>query len=393
MIPSYYEFYNPVKIISGNNALDNLNYEIDLLGVRKPFLITDQGIIKAGLLKHIENAFIKTKKHISVFDKVPTDSSIDVINELANIIRESESDCLIALGGGSVIDTAKAVNILISENSHDIMEFGGADHLKKPLKPLIAIPTTTGTGSEMTGVAVIKDSYRKMKLGFSSQFLMPRLAIIDPRMTITLPPFLTAATGIDALTHAIESYYCIQKNPMSDIFAWKAIELISTNLIYVVRNPTDKNGKLALANAACMAGISLANSLAGVIHALGHAIGSVCDIPHGVAMNIFLPLGLEYNIKKVGHIIGELIFPLAGSKVSQKIPEKERPLEVVKFIYALRNQLYELVKLPRTLKEANITKDKLEEIANIAINDGSILFNPEEIEYVDALELLDKAYE
>ncbi|MDM8517445.1 iron-containing alcohol dehydrogenase [Desulfobacterales bacterium HSG16] len=394
LLPSYYEFHNPVRIISGKKALDNLPSELESLGAKRPLVITDKGVSNAGLIKFIIDAFKESEMTIAaIFDEVPPDSSIKVVNTLAGIFTANRCDSIVAVGGGSVIDTAKGVNIVVTEKSDDLMKFIGAEMLKKPMKPLIVIPTTSGTGSEVTCVAVISDTDRDVKMAFSSNHLMPKVAVLDPRMTLTLPPHITAATAMDAMTHAVESYIGLQKNPFSDIHAMAAIRMIAENIITVVKDGKNEQARLAMANASCAAGAAFSNSMVGVVHSMGHALGGVCHIPHGVAMSIFLPYGLEYNMHKVGDAIGEILLPLAGSEIYAATPVAERPEKTVAVIRELRDELYNQAKLPRTLKEANVSPDKFEKIAQMAINDGSAIFNPEELEYEDAIGVLKKAYE
>lgn len=394
MIPNYYEFYSPVKIVSGQKALENLPYELDQMGAHKPILITDQGVTRAGLVQQVVNVFADSLAAVgAVFDQVPQDSSAKVVNEIASIYRQAGCDSIVAVGGGSVIDTAKGVNIVITENTDDLLKFSGAEMLKKQMQPFIVIPTTAGTGSEVTCVAVISDPDRHLKMTFTSNFLYPRAAILDPRMTLTLPPMITAATGMDALTHAVEAYISLQKNPLSDAYAWEAIEIISNTLKPVVKDGNNRDGRLALANASTMAGIAFSNAMVGIVHNLGHATGGVCHVPHGIAMNIFLPFGLEYNLKKSSSQIAELLLPIAGSAVFSATPIDRRAEKVISHIRAMKDELYDLCKLPRTLKEANVTREKLPEIARAALNDGSSTYNVEEVEYEDALRILEKAYE
>lgn len=394
MIPKYYEFFSPVKIISGLKALENLPYELDALGAFRPILITDQGVTRAGLVQQVVDTFADSHAVIgAVYDKVPQDSSSAVVNEIAAIFSQAGCDSIVAVGGGSVIDTAKGVNIVVTENSDDLLKFSGAEMLKKPMKPFIVIPTTAGTGSEVTCVAVISDPSRNLKMSFTSNFLYPRAAILDPRMTLTLPPMITAATGMDALTHAVEAYISMQKNPLSDAYAWKAIEIIAKTLPGVVKDGNDREGRLALANASTMAGIAFSNSMVGIVHNLGHATGGVCHVPHGIAMSIFLPFGLQYNLKKVSAEIGELLLPLAGEEVFSKTPQEARAEKVIEAIHDLKDELFELCRLPRTLKEANVVREKLPEIANAALNDGASTYNVEEVDYNDALAVLERAYE
>ena len=394
MLPSYYEFYSPVKIISGAKALENLPYELDQLGVSRPLIVTDSGVSQAGLTECVVAAFSESAVSIgALFDEVPPDSSLQAVQAAAAAFRSNGCDSIVAVGGGSVIDTAKGANIVITENSDDLARFAGAELLKKPMKPLVVVPTTAGTGSEATLVTVIKDTARNVKMAFTSYHLMPRVAILDPRMTLSLPPRITAATAMDALTHAVESYICLQKNPLSDAFALSAIELIRDNLVSVVKDGKNPEGRLALANAACMAGIAFSNSMVGMIHALGHACGGVAGIPHGVAMSIFLPHGLEYNLDKTGERIARLLLPLTGPRIYAQTPPEEMAAATIAVIRRLQEELHRLAGLPRTLQEAGVASDLLEQIAETAIGDGSVVFNPEEMDRDDALKVLRKAYQ
>ncbi|MHA1400949.1 MAG: iron-containing alcohol dehydrogenase [Candidatus Heimdallarchaeaceae archaeon] len=390
----YFEFQNPVKILAGKKALENLPFEFDQFNVKRPLFLTDKGVRKAGLVNIVEKACSDSDIIIAdIIDDIPPDSSTQVVNRIAQIYKDKKCDALVAIGGGSVIDTAKGVNILVSEDATDLMDFVGADVLKRPLKPFFVIPTTAGTGSEVTLVAVIKDTDTDTKMAFTSKYLLPNVAILDPRMTLTLPPHITASTAMDALTHAIEAYTCLQKNPLSDAYAWKAIEFISNNLIDVVKDGNNVDKRLSLTIAATMAGIAFSNSMVGLVHSLGHATGAVCGVPHGVAMSIFLPHVLEHNLNKIENEVGELLLPLAGADAYAQTPKDERARNFILRIKKLQEELYKLTKLPRTLNEANVSRDKFEQIAQKAINDGSLIVNPTDITFEDALDILNKAYE
>jgi len=211
-IPEYYEFFNSVKIISGYKALETISFELGRLGAKRPIIITDKGVAQAGLIKHVVDSFAGTDTVIgAVFDETPQDSSNVVVNQIAAIFRAQNCDSIIAVGGGSAIDTAKGVNIVITENTDDLLKFMGNYRLNKPMKPFVVIPTTSGTGSEVTMVAVIANPEKNVKMQFTSDLLLPKLAVLDPRMTMSMPPKITAATGMDALTHAVEAYIGPQK--------------------------------------------------------------------------------------------------------------------------------------------------------------------------------------
>jgi len=393
MLPQYYEFYNPVKIIAGNKALENIPFELDQLHVKRPIIITDKGIVEAGLLKTVIKALKDSDIVIgAIYDDTPPDSSIDVVNQIPQIYQDNGCDSLIAVGGGSVIDTAKGANIAISEGTDDIMKFMGTNRLTTPQNPLIVVPTTAGTGSEVTWVAVIHNPAEKTKMAFASNLLLPKVAVLDPRMTLSLPPKLTAATGMDALTHAIEAYSCLQKNPLSDAYATSAIRLINENLVRAVEDGKDKNARFAMANAALMAGAAFSNSMVGAVHAVGHACGAVARIHHGIAMAIILPVVMEYNFDKSSHYYAELLLPLAGDEVFAKTPASDRARRSIETIRDLNATLNRLCGLPVSLKEAGVEENQFEEIARTAIGDGSLIFNPEEVEFEDALEIVRKAY-
>lgn len=391
---NYFEFFCPVKICSGTGALENIPSELDALDAGRPMIIADKGVEQAGLLKIVLDAFADSSIVVgAVYTDVPPDSGKQTVSAAAEVYRAKKCDALIAVGGGSVIDTAKGVNILVSMGGTDLTVYAGAGALKKPLKPLIIIPTTAGTGSEVTLVAVIKDEDIEKKLLFVSQFLLPNVAVLDPRMTLTLPLFITAATAIDALTHAIEAYTCLGKNPLSDAYAYNAIALIAENLIKIVQKPNDAKRRLLLANAATMAGIAFSNSMVGLVHSLGHATGAVCHIPHGVTMNIFLPHVLEYNMKKAGNDIACLLLPLAGPDVYYATPEYARAQKAVDVIRTLQKELRKFAGLPYTLSQTGkVNKDQFEEIAFKAINDASLTYNPEEADLTDVKLLLERAF-
>jgi len=394
MAKPYYEFFCPVKVIAGNAALEHIPFELATLGAKRPMIITDKGVRGNQLLAPIEAAFESTDAVIGcIFDDVPPDSSLDTVRQAAALYRENQCDAIIAVGGGSVIDTSKATNILVSEGGDDLLQYSGAHNLPKPLKPFFVIPTTSGTGSEVTMVAVVSDKAKNVKMAFASYYLMPHAAILDPRMTLTLPPHLTAMTAMDALTHAVEAYTCMAANPISDAYATAAIKKICSNLFNVLDNPNDSQGRLELAQASTMAGIAFSNSMVGLVHSLGHALGAVAHLPHGLCMNLFLPYVLEYNKEVNGDKIADLLLPLAGADIYAQTPAHLRADKAITTIQAMRDRLFSLTKLPRTLQETGkVTESQLDEVAEKALNDGSIIYNPKEASFEDLRSILQKAW-
>ncbi len=400
-LPDYYEYCCRVKIVAGHNALENIPDLLADLNAKKPMFITDKGVAGAGLIEIVTEA-VKGVDTSVIEDDVPPDSDLRVVNRLAGIYKDNGCDSIVAIGGGSVMDTAKGVNIIVSEDAEDLMKFSGAGALTRPLRPLIVLPTTAGTGSEVTLVAVIADKEKNIKMAFTSYFLLPNVAVLDSRMTLTLPPFITAPTAMDALTHAVEAYTCLAKNPISDAHAGIAISLIANNIINVVKNPSDQNGRLALANGATMAGAAFSNSMVGMVHSIGHSVGAVCHVPHGVCMAILLPYGLEYNLHRSGHLTAELLLPLAGAEVYAATPPEQRADKAIEVIRTMNQDLYDATsgrhaRFFSEIKDRDgkqmVPEDKLPAIAKTALGDGSLLYNPEDMDYDDMMVVIKAAWD
>ncbi len=396
-LPSYYRFCSRVRTISGHNSLSRLPALLQSLNASKPIIITDRGVQKAGLVKLVQAPLDAASIVIPIiYTDVPSDSDVDTVNTIAHEYTKHNCDSIIAIGGGSVLDTAKGVNIIVSttdmERKYDIREFSGAGTIPHRLLPYIAIPTTAGTGSEVTIVAVIKDHAAKRKLLFTSYFLQPDIAILDPEMTLTLPPFLTAATGMDALTHAIEAYTCLGKNPISDGMAIQAIALIMEHLEETVSHPDNPDGRLALAVGSNLAGQAFSNSMVGMIHTIGHTVGSICGVHHGACMSILLPYGLSYNYHKITRELEELA-PFIDHAVSAfEVIEHLQDLNTRLFIAtngAHKTRLHDV--LNRNGSPA-VRPEHLSLIARASLGDGSNFYNPEQLTYEDILHVLEAAY-
>lgn len=401
-LPDYYEFCSRAKTIAGHDAIEKISASLRDLGARRPLIISDSGVAGAGLLDYVLNSLESDIEVGGIIDFVPPDSEVGVVTEISRIYREKGCDSIIAVGGGSPIDTAKGVNILVSLGGDDLLAYSGAGKVTRKLNPFIAVPTTSGTGSEMTLVAVIADHANHVKLAFTSYFLLPDVAILDSRMTKTLPPALTAATAMDALTHACEAYICMSKNPLSDTSALRAIRLISENILNVVKNPLDLEGRLALANGSALAGIAFSNSMVGMVHNIGHAIGGACGVPHGTCMSILLPYGLEYNLHRVEPMIAELLFPLAGELEYRSTPRGRRALRTIEYIRDLNQDLHDLTggRHPRFLNEVvdrdgrrMISRGDFDAIIRNAMDDPAQFYNPEELDRDEYRMVLECAFE
>ena len=390
ILPEYYEYYNPVKINAGKQALETIPYELKMLKAERVLVITDQGIVQAGLLNILRKSFKDSDLVIAaVFDQTPPDSSVNTVNKISEIFTVNDCNSILALGGGSVIDTAKAVNILVSENASDLSEFTGADRLKTPQKPLVVVPTTSGTGSELTSVAVISDTERHVKMPFTSNLMLPKLAVLDPRMTLGLPPEITAATGMDALTHAVEAYTCLQKNPFSDAYARAAIKLILNHLETAVKEPKNTEARFAMANASAMAGTAFSNSMVGAVHAIGHACGAVADVHHGNAMAVLLPKVMRFNSDHTADLYAHLL-PLTDYS-GPKLSGTDAALKVIEIIESLNFRLNESSGLGASLSDLGVSGQQFPEIIEKALNDGAMIPNPKELASEDVLHILKSA--
>lgn len=386
----FYEFQNSTKIVSGKNSVANIPAELEFFNSKRPLLISDTVLNKIGTVEKISKSLKDGNIEIGyTYTEVPQDSDLEVINKLCKIYKENNCDSIVAVGGGSVIDTAKGVRMLISQNVQDINNLMGNEILKYGIHvPFIVIPTTAGTGSEVTLVAVIEDKIKNVKMEFISYFLLPDVAILDPKMTVSLPKKATASTGMDALCHAIEAYSCIQKNPMSDSYAISAISLIRDNLLNAVENGNDEEARLNMANASLMAGVAFSNSMVGLVHAIGHSIGAVCHIPHGDAISILLPYVMEYNLDKCEENYAKLLFFFGTEEEYMNTPKEKRAEKLIEKVRNMINDLHEKTGLPNKLE---ISDEEIEKVAKTAINDGAIIVNPKKADFEDIVEILRKA--
>lgn len=392
---AYYEFQLPSKILSGDEALEHIPHELEGLGARRPLLLSDEGLARAGTVKTVLAALAQGGlAPAEVFCRIPPDSSIGVVNDIAGRYRAAGCDSLIAVGGGSVIDTAKGVGMVLAQAGEDLLSQSGCEVLPRGEHvPFVAVPTTAGTGSEATIVAVVANPAEKVKLEFLSYHLLPDVAVLDPRMTETLPPRITASTGFDALVHAIEAATCLQRNPVSDAFAEKAMEQIVQNLPTAVRNGRDKQARMAMANGSLLAGAAFSNSMVGLVHAIGHALGGVCQVAHGDAMTILLPAVMKYNLSACAQRYGELLLPLGGPALYASTPAQLRGERAIQCLVELRRQLSALTGLPTTLEATGkVSKGDFTAVATAALNDGAIIVNPVEADLEDIVGILEEVW-
>lgn len=405
MLPEYYQFSLPTKVKYGIGLASRLGDELADFPKNRALLVTDKVIQSTGLAKKVIEGLKGSKVEVvAVYDNVPPNSEIKVVTEAAELGVANRCDMVIAVGGGSVLDSAKVINLLMVKGG-PLEKHMGAQLLKERLLPYIAIPTTSGTGSEATQFAVISDDANSVKLPFAEDYFLPDIAILDPEMTATMPGKVTAATGMDALTHAIECYVGANPNPVSDALALHAIELIAQNLLQAVAVPDDLNARGAMLTASFIAGVAFNHSGVGIVHGISHALGGVYHIPHGLANSIILPFSVEYNLEvsaaryaRIAQIFGDsgfypvkelnqLVARFDNFTMNQAITQlslvdewltKQRAQSLAGKLRALNQKLNALCGHPLNLREAGV-KDglaKLEQVVRTAMEDGAMLNNP-----------------
>ena len=392
-----FEFCCPTKIVAGAHALDKAPDELASLDVTRPLVLTDPGLAKLGVPDRLARVLDAAAIPFELFDRVPPDSSLDVVNEVARIYAERRCDGFVALGGGSVIDTTKGAAASVACEGVDFATLQGSEILARDLPPVIAVPTTAGTGSEVTLVAVVADTKQHAKLSFTSYRLVPRIAILDPALTSSLPPKLTATTGMDALTHAVEACTSLQKNPLSDALAYEAVRMIAENLPVACAHGSDVDARLSLATASLMAGAAFSNAMVGIVHSIGHALGGLCHIPHGQAMTMLLPHCVAFNIARGVHVetYAKLLAALSPEQHARmaEAGARKRAEAFHDQLLSLNRSFHERYGVPLTLAELGVARESLPAIAKQARYDGSALYNVAEVTVEAALSILEAAYE
>jgi len=385
-LPNLFEFQIRTRILFGQGVVKEVGFEAEKCGGNRAIIVTDKMLRSVGLVDRVVQGLNGSPVTlVGIYDDVPPNSEIHVVERGADLARSLDCDILIAVGGGSVIDTAKGMNILLSLGG-SLLDYEGAGLINTPLRPLIAIPTTAGTGSEVTIAAVIKDDARGLKLEFSSPYLMPTVALLDPEMTVSMPPGLTAATGMDALTHAIEAYVSPFAEPISDALALHAIKMIAANLRQAVRNGQDIEARGNMLLAATIAGMSFTNALCGIVHAMAHACGGRFSVPHGVANSILLPYGMEFNLPVATHRYAQVAAALG---VETKGLDDETAAQAG--IAAVR-QLSQDCGLPQRLSQVGVDRSGFEQMAQDALGDAMMISNPRPAEAQDIISLFEAAY-
>ena len=374
----FYQFTAPTRVIAGRDLLGSAGFEFAKEGARRVLLVTD-GVIRAtGLVDRVTEGVTDGGLEVAaIFDGVPQDSDGAAVAAIAARAIETGADAFLAVGGGSVMDSAKAANLLFTHGG-EARDWEGFYGLPREhdgagpalaLAPLGCIPTTAGTGSEVSFAAVIKDRERRVKYQIGDFALIPRLAILDPAATATLPPQIAAATGMDALTHAIEGYVSRDWNAHADAYAMHALRLIRDNLERAVHQPDDEAARGNMLIAACLAIAPSTSGALGIAHSLSHPCGACFDVPHGIANAINLPASIEYNAAGGEDIaaryrdIGELLGLERAGEIGHTLAEHIR-------------ELVRSLGLPTRLSQVGVPESAIPLLVAGAMGDACTLVNP-----------------
>jgi alcohol dehydrogenase class IV len=380
-----FSYHAPTKMTFGPGAIQELVAELKRLNVGKPLIVTDKGIKGAGILDKVTTVLNGNRIPFSVFDGVEENPSTDVVVKGAGIYREEKCNGFIAIGGGSPTDSSKAIGIVIT-NPGDITQYEGAGKVGKPIPPVIAIPTTYGTGSETTYVSVITDKKRTFKFVISSPHIFCAAAILDPNLVVTLPRKIGASTGMDALTHSIETHVSLISQQMSSALALHAIKMIGENLRQAVANDYNLAATENMMIASAIAGMAFTNSRLGTVHAMAHPLSAHFGIHHGMSCGLLLPHVMEFNLGACPEKFGEIA--RAMGEITNGLSTMDAAYRAVEAVRKLMRD----VDMPFTLRELGVREEKIPQLVEDSMLSGAIPINPRKTTKEDVERLFRKAF-
>jgi alcohol dehydrogenase class IV len=350
----------PTRILFGVNAVQQLGDMVAELGGRRVFLVADPGLKQSGIIEQIGNILDRAEISYALYDKIAPEPGLKLADQGVKLAAEHKADCIVGVGGGSALDVAKAISILLT-NGGKAEDYLGLGKIKLQGVPKIMIPTTAGTGAEVTFTAVFINENTNSKGGMNGDPLYPDAAILDPSLTLSLPPHVTAATGIDAFTHALEAYVSNQAHVISDMYALEAIGLISDNLGIAYANGANLAARSAMLLGSLLGGKALATAGVGLVHAMSYPLGGMFNTAHGLSNAVLLPYVVEYNIigspEKFATVARVMGYETEG------LPVREAAQLAVEAIHQLNAD----VSIPNSLTDLNIPADRIPEMARIAL--------------------------
>lgn len=385
MMQNYRELFQPAHTLIGMGAIKKIPHYIREIGCSKAFVVSDKGLVAIGTVKKVTDVLEEAGFDYCLYDEVKPNPTIAVVTDALNKAKACECDYIIGIGGGSPLDVAKAVGILFT-NGGEVTDYEGVNQSSHPSLPFIAINTTAGTGSEVTRDYVITDENRKVKMLMVDSHCLSTLAIDDPQLMLEMPKGLTAATGMDALTHAIEAYTCKSHFPYSDGIALEAIRLVAKSLRTAVTEGSNVDARTDMCWAEYMAGLAFSNSGLGLVHAMAHQLGGFYNMPHGVANAILLPYVMEYNASACKERYAKVAAAM-GVKTSQLTNDQAAfaAIDAIK-------KLSEDIGIPTLITQGFHTEDAITLSLN-ALLDTCIADNPKEASVLDVQGIYMNAYE
>lgn len=379
-----YKFFMPAISLMGADCLKDAGDQVGELGFKKALIVTDKVLGQIGIVKKVTDVLDNKNIEYAIYDETKPNPTVKNVNDGLALLKEKECDFVISLGGGSAHDCAKGI-ALLATNGGEIKDYEGVDKSKKPQLPMVDINTTAGTGSEMTLFAIITDEERHIKMALVDKHLTPIIAVNDPMLMLAMPKSLTAATGMDALTHAIEAYVSTSATPITDACAEKAIELISNYLVNAVENGQDVEARDMMAYAEYLAGMAFNNASLGYVHAMAHQLGGFYNLPHGVCNAILLPHVQEYNkatsasrLAKIAKIMGGNIEGLTDEQGADLC------IDMIK-------SLSQTIGIPEGLGVLGVKESDFETLATNALNDACSLTNPRKGNLEEVIAIFRKA--
>ncbi|MEW9122982.1 MAG: iron-containing alcohol dehydrogenase [Thermotaleaceae bacterium] len=381
MIASF-DFILPTKIRYGVGIIKVLGEELALLKAKKIMIITDKGLVNVGMVKRITDIIEKEGMNFIIYDEIEPNPKDYNVEACAQKAKEESIDTLVAFGGGSPIDAAKAVAVLARQGGK-ARDYQGKGKIKEDCLPMITIPTTAGTGSEVTFSSVITDTQEKFKFTMKSTAIAAKTAIIDPELTLTVPPSITAATGIDALTHAIEGYTANCTEPIAEAVGLYAVEYIAQNIVEAVKHGGNIEARDKMMMGSLLAGLSFSHADVASVHCMAEALGSIYDAPHGMCNAILLPYVMEYSLPAAE-------YKYARVARAMGVEEKDDFKAAMKGIEHIK-KLSKEIGLPG-IKSLNVNPDDFELLAEMSVKNGSNGSNPREITKDAYVMLFQKAY-
>ncbi|MDR2695590.1 MAG: iron-containing alcohol dehydrogenase [Deltaproteobacteria bacterium] len=364
-------FRTPAIIHAGPGVAEQAGAEAKRTGVSRALLITDSFLLSSGTVNPVLNSLKNAGVAVTVYSGVNSEPTLAHVEECATLLKESGAELLIGCGGGSPIDVAKAVSVL-SANAGKIQDYMGLDKAPNRGLPIMVVPTTAGTGSEATAVTIITDTERDIKMLIISPWIMPQVALLDPRLTLKMPRNITAATGLDALTHAIEAYVSRKAQPMTDVLALSAVRLIAKNLPVAFDEPSNLEARAATLLGAFQAGAAFSNASVALVHGMSRPIGALFHVPHGVSNAVLLGPVMEFSLSGNYARYAEVAQALGVAPASDQKKTAEAGAKSVQ-------ELIQRLEIPG-LAQLGVTREKLEPVvqkmANDAIASGSPANNP-----------------